>query len=83
MEGASESIGKFAQGFQVKTKADDLNSSLSGMNDAMMGTKEVAAMTKDEMAAFFQKMEDEGDNSFSQIFNKEQIEEFKNLNMKA
>ena len=83
MEGASESIGKFAQSFQLKTKADDLNSSLSAMNDSIVGTEKVAKMTKEELSDFFTKMEEESDNAFSKIFSKEEIEAFKKGNITA
>ena len=77
LEGAAESIGKFSQTFNIKTKADDLNNSLSGMNESLVD------LTKDEKVAFFAKMGDEMDNSFSKIFNPKEIEEFKKGNTSA
>lgn len=83
MDGANESIGKFTNQFQQKTKADDLNNSLSGMQDAIVGVKDgIKGMTGEELNDFFTKIE-ESDNAFSRLFSDAQIEEFKNQNTQA
>ena len=77
LEGATESIGKFTQQFQIKTKADDLNNSLSGMMDSIKGVGDMSGMTSEEIDKFFSKMDEESDNAFSKLFSPAQIEEFK------
>jgi len=83
LEGANESMGKFTQSFQIKTKADDLNNSLSAMQDSITGVGDMAGLTEKELNDFFTKMEDESDNAFSKLFSTKEIEEFKAGTMDA